>query len=94
MKSRVIRVTAVLPAWLEANLFDPAEVDLARLPALLREANEKIQLEGRQMTGITIERNMFDDKRPIMIDVNFRGTRKHGYLRADRKGGHSEVSIF
>ncbi len=79
---------------LEANLFDPATVDLTKLGAVLREANEKVQLEGRELSGITIERNMFDDSRPIMIDVNYRGTRKHGYLRTDRNGAHPEVRIF
>ena len=80
-------------ATLEANVFDPADVDFTKIASLIREGDEKIQLEGRQISSVSIERNMFDDKRPIMIDVNYRGSRKNGYLRADRRGGHSEVNI-
>jgi len=79
---------------LEANLFDPADVDFTKIPDLVREADAKIQLEGREMSGISIDRDMFDEKRPIEIDVDYRGTRKHGYLRADRKGEHTKVRIF
>jgi hypothetical protein len=78
---------------LEANLFDPATVDWAKIPDILRQANEKIQLEGGSFTGISIERNMFDDKRPVMIDANYQGLRKNGYLRTDRHGDHPEVHI-
>lgn len=81
------------PSTLEANVFDPADVDLTKIASLIREGDEKIQLEGREMSSLSIERNMFDEKRPIMIDVNYRGTRKNGFLRADRRGGHSEVTI-
>jgi hypothetical protein len=79
---------------LEANLFDPSDVDLAKIPDLVREANEKVQLEGREISGISIDRDMFDDDRPINIDVNYSGSRKNGYLRADRKGMHTTVRIF
>ena len=79
---------------LEANLFDPADVDFTKIPDLVREANEKVQLEGREMSGISIDRDMFDEKCPIEIDVDYSGTRKHGYLRADRKGGNTKVRIF
>jgi hypothetical protein len=79
---------------LEANLFDPADVDFTKIPGLVREANDKIQLEGREMSGISIDRDMFDEHRPIQIDVDYSGTRKHGYLRANRKGGHTTVRIF
>jgi hypothetical protein len=79
---------------LEANLFDPADVDFTKIPDLVREADTKIQLEGREMSGISINRDMFDDHRPIQIDVDYNGTRKHGYLRADRKGEHTKVRIF
>ena len=79
---------------LEANLFDPADVDIAKIPDLVREANEKVQLEGREIGGISIDRDMFDEQRPIQIDVNYRGLRKNGYLRADRKGAHTTVRIF
>jgi hypothetical protein len=81
-------------ATLEANLFDPSDVDFARIPDLVREANEKVQLESREMSGITIDRDMFDAHRSIIIDVDYSGTRKHGYLRADRHGTHSKVSVF
>jgi hypothetical protein len=79
---------------LEANVFDPADLDLTKIGDLLREGNDKIQLEGRELSGISIERDMFDDDRPIMIDVNYRGIRKNGYLRADRHGAHPKVNIF
>lgn len=79
---------------LEANLFDPADVDLTKIPDLLRQAGEKVQLEGGKLSGISITRNMFDESRPIIIDVDYRGTRKMGYLRADRHGAHTKVSIF
>jgi|GEM_PF-6788252 len=78
---------------LDANVFDPADVDLTKIADLVREANEKVQLEGRQFSGVTIRRNMFDDARPIIIDVDYRGVRKSGYLRADRHGAHTQVSI-
>jgi len=81
-------------ATLEANLFDPSDVDFARIPDLVREGNEKVQLEGREMTGVSLGRDMFDDHRPIHIDVNYHGTRKTGYLSADRHGTHSKVRIF
>jgi hypothetical protein len=77
---------------LEANLFDPATVDWAKIPDILRMADQKIQLEGRTLSDISIERNMFDTG-AVMIDVNYNGTRKNGYLRTDRHGGHPEVSI-
>jgi hypothetical protein len=54
---------------LDANVFDRAGVDWARIPDILRQGNEKIQLEGRQVSGITIERDMFDGARPIMVDL-------------------------
>jgi hypothetical protein len=79
---------------LEANLFDPADVDFTKIPELVREANEKVQLEGRELSSISIDRDMFNDHRPIIVDVNYRGSRKNGYLRADRKGTHTTVSIF
>jgi hypothetical protein len=79
---------------LEANLFDPADVDFTKIPDLVREANEKVQLEGRELAGISIDRDMHDDARSIHVDVNYRGSRKHGYLRADRKGTHTKVRIF
>lgn len=78
---------------LNANVFDPATVDLTKVADLIREGNEKIQLEGREMTGLTIERDMFNDGR-VIIDVNYHGTRKSGYLRTDRKGAHAEASVF
>ncbi len=79
---------------LEANLFDPADVDFTKIPDLVREADAKIQLEGREMSGVSINRDMFDEHRPIQVDVDYNGTRKHGYLRADRKGEHTKVRIF
>jgi hypothetical protein len=79
---------------LEANLFDPADVDWTKIPDLVREANEKIQLEGREMSGVSVVRDMFDEHRPIQIDVDYSGTRKHGYLRTDRHGAHSTVRVF
>lgn len=79
---------------LEANLFDPTDVDFTKIPDLVREANEKIELEGREIGGISIGRDMFDDDRPIIVDVNYRGSRKNGYLRADRKGANTKVRIF
>ncbi len=79
---------------LEANLFDPADVDWTKIPDLIREANEKVQLEGRELSGISIDRDMFDERRPIEIDVDYRGTRKNGYLRADRRGANAKVRIY
>lgn len=78
---------------LEANLFDPATVDWDKIPDIMKEAVDKIHLEGGSLTDISIERDMFKDSRPVMIDVNFSGTRKNGYLRVDRHGAHPEVSI-
>lgn len=78
---------------LEANLFDPAGVDWAKIPEILRQGNEKVQLEGRELTSISIARDMFKESRPIMVDVNYRGTRKYGYLRVDRHGAHPEVEV-
>jgi hypothetical protein len=79
---------------LEANLFALTDVDLTKIPDLVREANEKVQLEGREISGISIDRDMFDENHPINIDVNYRGSRKSGYLRADPNGKHTTVSIF
>ncbi|MEA2489220.1 MAG: hypothetical protein QOH21_1012 [Acidobacteriota bacterium] len=79
---------------LEASLFDSSEVDFTKIPDLIREANEKVQLEGRQMSGINIDRDRFDEARQIQIDVNYIGLRKNGYLRADRKGAHTTVRVF
>jgi hypothetical protein len=78
---------------LEANLFDPAGVDWTKIPDILRQGNGKIQLEGRHLNSITVDRNMFDERRPIMVDVNYSGTRKNGYLRVDRHGAHPEVNV-
>jgi hypothetical protein len=78
---------------IDANVFDPAGVDWTKIPALLREGNEKIQLEGRELSDISVERSMFDDGRPIMVDVNYHGTRKNGFLRVDRHGSHPEVNV-
>src|SRR5262249_20874865 len=44
---------------LAANLFDPSTVDLAKIPDIVREANEKVQLEGREFSTVSIRRNMF-----------------------------------
>ena len=89
-----VRLIATDQKTLEANLFDPTDVDLSKVPDLLREANEKVQLEGRKLSDVTIARDMFEGGRPVMMDVNYRGTRKTGYLRADRHGAHAKVSIF
>lgn len=81
---------------LEANLFDPSTVDLSKIPDLVREAKEKVEpkLESAELSGVSIDRDMFDDGRPIQVDVDYHGTRKSGYLRADRKGEHRKVHIF
>lgn len=78
---------------LEANLFNPADVDLAQVPALVKEAREKIHIEGGELTGVTIRRHL-PFERAVQIDVDFHGTRKSAYLRADRHGKRTEVNIF
>jgi hypothetical protein len=78
---------------INANVFDPAGVDWTKIPDLLREGNAKIQLEGRELSDISIERDMFADGRPIIVDVNYHGTRKNGFLRVDRHGTHPEVNV-
>ncbi len=78
---------------LEANLFDPSTVDLTKIADLIREADQKIQLEGRELSDVDIRREMFEPPYPVRIDVDYRGTRKHGYLRADRHGSHTIVHL-
>jgi hypothetical protein len=78
---------------LEDNLFNPDDVDLAVIPALVKEAEAKVQLEGRELSGVTVKRKLpFEEQ--VSIDVAFHGTRKSGYLHADRKGKHREVRVF
>lgn len=79
---------------LEANLFDPGSVDWTKIPDLIHQADEKVQLEGREFSGVSIDRDMFNERRPVEIDVDYRGTRKSGYLRADRKGKVVLVRVF
>jgi hypothetical protein len=78
---------------IDANMFDPAGVDWTKITEILRQGNEKIQLEGRELSDISIERDMYADGRPIIVDVNYRGTRKNGFLRLDRHGAHPEVNV-
>ena len=70
-----------------------ATVDWAKIPDILRQGNEKIQLEGRELSGISISRDMFAAGRTVMVDVNYRGVRKFGFLRVDRHGEHPKVNI-
>lgn len=78
---------------LEANLFDPATVDLAKIPDLIHEADQKVQIEGRTFGGVDIRRDMFESDGPVRIDMDYSGTRKNGYLRTDRHGAHGTVHI-
>lgn len=79
---------------LKANLFDPSDVAFDKIPELVREAGEKVVLEGREpLPSVTIKRKLpFEDY--VSIDVDYTGTRKSGYLHTDRHGKHAEVSIF
>jgi len=81
------------PKTLEANLFNPADVDLAQVPALVKQAREKINIEGGQLLGVTIKRRL-PFERAVQIDVSFNGTRKSAYLRADRHGKNAQIRVF
>ena len=77
---------------IEANLFDPATVALAKIPDLIREADQKIQIEGRGLNCVDIRHEMFGNGE-LRIDIDYNGTRKDGYLRTDRNGEHGTVHI-
>jgi hypothetical protein len=79
---------------LEQNLFDPSDVALEKIPELVREADEKVVLEGREPTpSVTIKRKLpFEEY--VSIDVDYAGARKNGYLHTDRHGKNTKVRIF
>jgi hypothetical protein len=75
---------------LAQNLFNPDDVALDQIPALIAEAESKIDIEGREFSGITIKRDLpFDED--IAIRVSYGGTRKSAFLEADRHGKHGKV---
>jgi hypothetical protein len=79
---------------LEQNLFDPSDVAIEKIPDLVREASEKVVLEGREQSpSVTIRRKLpFEES--VSIDVDYSGARKNGYLHTDRHGKNGKVEIF
>lgn len=64
------------------------------IPDLVREASEKVVLEGREPSpSVTIRRKLpFEEY--LSIDVDYTGSRKNGYLHTDRHGKKATVSIY
>ena len=77
-------------AAVNRSVFDPSEVALDKIAALVHEAEQKVELEGRDEALVTIRR---DDERKIEISVLYNGSRKTGSYTTDRNGLHGKAVI-
>jgi hypothetical protein len=73
------------------SVFDPSEVALDKIAAVVHDAEQKVQLEGRDEALVTIRRD--DESRKVEISVLYNGSRKNASYTTDRNGQHGKAEI-
>ncbi|XOF34192.1 MAG: hypothetical protein ACL93V_02530 [Candidatus Electrothrix sp. YB6] len=75
---------------IDANTFNLDECDFTKVPFMVRDIQERFQLENEEVTLVSLERNL-----PFSDEVQFRvyvdGTRKDGSITYDKKGNIMKV---
>lgn len=88
-----VRLSLINPR-LEENLFNLAEVNLAAAPETIREALQRVKIEGGAVEGITIRRQLLlNQSGPVEWSIYVRSPRESATAYADAAGKIRRVDL-
>jgi hypothetical protein len=88
-----VRLSLINPR-LEENLFNLAEVNLVAAPETIRDALQRVQVEGGLVDGITIRRQvLLNQSGPVQWEISIRSPRESAHAYADAQGKIRNVDL-
>jgi hypothetical protein len=78
---------------LESRFFSLDEVNLAGVANVVQAAKERLQIDGGEVQGMDIRRNLPDSKE-IRWHVGVKGTKKTGFVDTDEKGNIKVSRVY